>query len=63
VDVVVVDRLLLEKAIDRYRSFSDKTWGLVDCASFLVMEERGITEAFTSDHDFEQAGFQCLITA
>jgi len=33
----------------------------VDFASFIVMQERGITEAFTSDHDFEQAGFRCLL--
>ena len=27
--------------------------GHVDCASFIVIEERGIAEAFASDHDFE----------
>jgi len=26
-----------------------------------VMEERGITDAFTSDQDFKQAGFICLL--
>jgi predicted nucleic acid-binding protein len=34
----------------------------VDCASFIVMQERGITEAFTSDRDFEQAGFKRLLS-
>ena len=62
VDIVVVDQSLIARAIDQYRRYSDKSWGLVDCASFIVMQERGITEAFTSDHDFEQAGFRCLLT-
>jgi predicted nucleic acid-binding protein len=62
VEIVVVDRSLVTRAIDRYRRFTDKTWGLVDCASFIVMEERGIAQAFSSDHDFEQAGFNCLLS-
>ena len=31
------------------------------CISFVVMNERGITDALTSDHHFEQAGFQILL--
>ena len=62
VDVVIVDRSLITRAIDRYRRLSDKSWGLVDCASFAVMEDRAITEEFTSDHDFQQAGFKCLLS-
>jgi predicted nucleic acid-binding protein len=34
-----------------------QNWGLVDCASFVVMQQRGIIEALTTDHHFEQAGF------
>jgi uncharacterized protein len=41
----------------------DKTWGLVDCASFVVMSERGVMEAFTTDRHFDQAGFACLLPA
>jgi predicted nucleic acid-binding protein len=39
----------------------DKDWGITDCISSALMEDRGITEAFTSDHHFEQAGFQILL--
>jgi predicted nucleic acid-binding protein len=39
----------------------DKEWSLTDCISFVVMNERGITDALTSDHHFEQAGFQILL--
>jgi predicted nucleic acid-binding protein len=36
-------------------------WGLTDCASFLIMEEKGITEALSADRDFQQAGFNALL--
>lgn len=39
----------------------DKQWSLTDCISFVVMEERGLTEALTTDHHFEQAGFTALL--
>ena len=48
-------------AVERYAARSDQTWSLTDCASFLVMEERGITEALACDRDFEQAGFVALL--
>lgn len=48
-------------AVERYASRSDQRWGLTDCASFLSMEERGITEALAYDRDFEQAGFVALL--
>ena len=48
-------------AVERYAARSDQRWSLTDCASFLVMEERGITEALAYDRDFEQAGFVALL--
>jgi predicted nucleic acid-binding protein len=39
----------------------DKTWSLVDCSSFVMMRDRGIIEALTTDHHFEQAGFVRLL--
>lgn len=44
-----------------YGSRPDKSWSLTDCISFEVMSARGITEALTGDHHFEQAGFRCLL--
>ena len=44
-----------------YKGRPDKEWGLTDCISFTIMEEKGITESFTADHHFEQAGFICLL--
>jgi predicted nucleic acid-binding protein len=40
----------------------DKEWSWVDAASFVVMTNRGITVALTTDHHFEQAGFARLLT-
>ena len=39
----------------------DKEWSLTDCISFVVMRRRGISEALTSDHHFQQAGFSILL--
>ena len=61
VDIEGVTSLQFEQALDLYRSRPDQRWGLTDCASFLVMEERGITEAVAYDRDFEQAGFVALL--
>ena len=48
-------------ALERYAARPDQRWGLTDCASFLVMDERGMTEALAYDRDFEQAGFVALL--
>ena len=52
---------LLGKGWSLYSRRPDKGWGLTDCTSFVVMQEQGITEAFTSDQHFTQAGFQRLL--
>jgi predicted nucleic acid-binding protein len=48
-------------AFTLYAQRQDKTWGLTDCASFLIMQERGITEALAHDEHFSQAGFLLLL--
>jgi predicted nucleic acid-binding protein len=49
------------QALERYRRRTDKRWGLTDCASFLIMEEKGITDALSGDRDFQQAGVKALL--
>jgi predicted nucleic acid-binding protein len=57
VDVAEIDKRLFENGLEVYEKYDDKTWGLVDCISFVVMRENGITEVLTFDGDFTQAGF------
>jgi len=62
VEVVEIDQRLFEKALDIYEKYNDKTWGLVDCISFVVMGERGSTNVLTFDRDFTEAGFTVVTT-
>jgi predicted nucleic acid-binding protein len=61
VEVVPIDAGREAAAWALWRSRTDKDWTLVDCASFVLMEQRGLLEAVTSDHHFEQAGFRRLL--
>jgi predicted nucleic acid-binding protein len=61
VEVLPQTSLQFVSAFDSYRSVSDKEWSLTDCASFVLMRERGLTEALAHDHHFEQAGFIALL--
>jgi predicted nucleic acid-binding protein len=36
VEVVTIDERLFDKALEIYEKYHDKTWGLVDCISFIV---------------------------
>ncbi len=49
------------QGLELFRARADKDWSLTDCISFAVMKQRGITDALTHDHHFEQAGFQILL--
>ena len=61
VDIVHIDEALDSAAWALWMSRPDKDWSLVDCASFVVMQRQGLTEALTVDHHFEQAGFIRLL--
>ena len=61
VEIVPQTDAQFRAAVERYASRCDQRWSLTDCASFLVMEERNITEALAYDRDFEQAGFVALL--
>ena len=61
VEIVHIDESLDADAWRLLENRLDKTWSLVDAASFVVMKNRRITEALTTDHHFEQAGFTRLL--
>jgi predicted nucleic acid-binding protein len=60
-EVVFIDSVRETEAWNLWNARPDKTWSLVDCASFVVMQQRGFTEALTTDYHFEQAGFVRLL--
>ena len=61
IEIIHYAEAQLWAALERYEARQDQSWSLTDCASFLVMEKRGITEVLAYDRDFEQAGFVALL--
>jgi predicted nucleic acid-binding protein len=61
IEIIHVDASLDEQAWRLFSQRQDKEWSLVDCSSFVIMQQCGLTEALTTDHHFEQAGFIRLL--
>ena len=60
-EIIPVSQTLLVESWALYSQRLDKEWGLTDCTSFVVMTQQKITQSFTSDRHFEQAGFIKLL--
>lgn len=61
IEIVTVDPDLFNQTVAFYQSRPDKAWGLTDCSSFVIMQQRALREALTADKHFEQAGFKNLL--
>jgi predicted nucleic acid-binding protein len=61
IQILPLSEALYRRAFELYRDRPDKDWGLTDCISFVVMTERGMTDALTADTHFRQAGFRALL--
>jgi len=61
VEIVPLTNELYNAAFQLFRSRQDKEWGLVDCISCIVMQNRGITDVLTADEHFNQMGFRALL--
>src|SRR5262249_746853 len=61
IKVVYVDESLHREALELLRRRPDKQWSLCDAVSFLLMGQHRLTNALTTDHHFEQAGFVRLL--
>jgi hypothetical protein len=61
IELIPLTDELLGRSLDLFEQRPDKEWGLTDCISFLVMSDRGIQFALTTDEHFEQAGFVALL--
>jgi len=60
-EIIPFSQEIFEHALEFHGRYRDKEWTLTDCTSFVVMRDRGLTEALTGDHHFEQAGFTALL--
>ena len=63
IEIVKLNADLFGRAFELYRTHTDKTWGMVDCVSFVVMRDLGVSKALTTDKHFSQAGFEVLLRA
>ena len=61
IEIIHIDKRLDDYTWRFLKERDDKMWSLVDCSSFVVMKERRISQGFTADHHFEQAGFVRLL--
>ena len=61
IEVVLLTNNLYRLALNLFKQREDKEWGLIDCVSFIVMQNRGINDALTADIHFQQAGFRALL--
>jgi predicted nucleic acid-binding protein len=58
IDVAWVDEKRHAEGLAMLRGQLDKSYSLCDAVSFLLMRDRGINDALTTDHHFDQAGFR-----
>lgn len=61
VEIAPQTSLQFRSAAEHYGSRPDKEWSVTDCASFLAMSSKGLSEVLTHDHHFKQAGFVALL--
>lgn len=61
VDVVWVDQALHARALILLQARPDKSYSLCDAVSFVLMRDRDIANALSTDHHFEQEGFARLL--
>lgn len=61
VEVVWVDQHRHTAALGMLRTQLDKDYSLCDAVSFLLMREREVEVALTTDWHFDQAGFRRLL--
>jgi predicted nucleic acid-binding protein len=61
IEVTFIDAVREASAWTLWKSRLDKDWTMVDCSSFILMEEYQLVDALTPDHHFQQAGFNRLL--
>ncbi len=57
VEMVWVEETLHRQGVALLQARRDKDYSLADAVSFVLMRQRGVQEALTTDHHFAQEGF------
>lgn len=61
IETIWVDEQLHREAMQLLVDREDKTYSLCDAVSFVLMRQRSMTDALTTDRHFEQEGFIRLL--
>ncbi len=61
IEVIPLSDDLYTRALTLFKNRPDQEWGLVDCVSYVVMQDQGITQALSADKHFQQMGFRALL--
>jgi predicted nucleic acid-binding protein len=61
IEIVQCTHDLEKRAWDLYAQRPDKDWGMTDCVTMVIMQDRGIASVLTADRHFEQAGYEILL--
>ena len=59
-EVIRIEKSTEEVAFEIFKKLDSKNVSFVDCTSFALMKQFGITTAFTFDKDFKKQGFKLL---
>jgi uncharacterized protein len=62
VEIVHAAHEHFEAGLQLFAERPDKDWSLTDCTSFVLMKQHALDLALATDHHFEQAGFQLILT-
>ncbi|MCC6357729.1 MAG: type II toxin-antitoxin system VapC family toxin [Phycisphaerales bacterium] len=63
IEVVWVTQSLHRDGTNLLMTQLDKSYSLADAISFLIMRERAMLDALTTDRHFSQAGFHALLAS
>jgi len=61
ITIIPAGETLFRQGVALFAARPDKEWSLVDCISFIVMKQKRLEEALTTDRHFVQAGFRALL--
>jgi len=60
-EIIYIDAAIDATAWELCKARPEKSWSLIDCTSFVLMQQLDIQTALTTDRHFEQAGFIRLL--